>query len=111
MNATSMPPAGSGIARLPLPFGDLPWPVPLSEAETKVVLRQARRHCPNWVEPPDGLEYRAEAVAVSFLTTATRYLLVRLSLHRDDEADNDVDGGAELPVVYACYAPGDFRPL
>lgn len=107
MNATSMAPPGLGINRLPRPFGDMPWPVPLGEAEERSVLEQARRHCPDWSDAPAGFEYRVAALTVSFVPSP--YRLVRVSLHA--EHDDDQHAHAALPVVYGFHAPGDFRPL
>src|SRR5690606_30789672 len=121
-NATSPAPPPSSPGRLPHPFGEMPWPVRLGEAEERSVLVQARRHCPDWDDAPAGFEYRVAALDVSFVPRP--YRLVRVSLHADDDVDHerahgrdddhDADSRRVEPgtrVVYAFYAPGDFRPL
>ncbi len=107
MNAT--PASAVPISSLPRPFGDLPWPLPLAEHAAHAVLQQARRHCPDWVDAPAGFEYRVNALGISFAPQGSGYELVRVSLH--PTADEPPNREAAPPIVYALYAPGDFRPL
>lgn len=107
MNAT--PASADSIHCMPRPFGDLPWPVPGAEPAAQAVLKQARRHCPDWRDAPSGFDYRVTAVHISFAPHGSGYELVRLSLH--PRAEEPPDQPVLPPPVYALHAPGDFRPL
>src|SRR5690606_23852564 len=87
MNAPSPTLPTLSRSRLPRPFGDMPWPVRLGEAEERSVLTQARRYCPDWSDAPEGYEYRVAALDVSFVPSP--YRLVRVSRHADDGVDDE----------------------